>query len=336
MALEGPGWSSGNRSRRVIGQAAGPGWLATTAKIRFCSATSLAHSIRSRCPAACTASSRAGPCCLRRTPDDRQTASPRCAFRALGRRRRLRGSPDKCQTAPGASWSKVAVFCSCGPPRTVHNHGTALTRPDKVMDADVITIVIIIWCFLCAQIGGAIGEGRGNAGTGAMVGAILGPIGWLIAAVLPYARKCPACLGGVPERATVCKNCGRELPSIVGNADSAMCPACKGPVPDDARKRTHCGEDLGLGPKPGVEDQGDGDSSAATAEPLRRQGEASDNFVWLDDGANGPHTAEQIRTMFRRSLVTAKTPCCRNGDEKWRAVGDHREVFDDEGAPHQP
>jgi hypothetical protein len=82
------------------------------------------------------------------------------------------------------------------------------------MDSDGIIVGIVIWLFIGIMVGIAIGDGRGRAGEGAVLGALLGPIGWFIVAVLPYSytRKCPACFGGVPEGATVCKNCGRDLP----------------------------------------------------------------------------------------------------------------------------
>ena len=80
------------------------------------------------------------------------------------------------------------------------------------MDETGAVWAVVLWLVAGAAVGAVIGQAKGRADAGALAGALLGPIGWIIAALLDYPHKCPACLGGVPEGATVCKHCGRDLP----------------------------------------------------------------------------------------------------------------------------
>src|SRR5437660_8238121 len=66
---------------------------------------------------------------------------------------------------------------------------------------------------LSAVIGYLIGARRGIGTAGALMSAFLGPIGWLLAALLTgNLRKCPFCAESVKPDAVVCRYCGRELP----------------------------------------------------------------------------------------------------------------------------
>ena len=74
-----------------------------------------------------------------------------------------------------------------------------------------IIVVGLIWV-LSGIIGKYCGKPRGNGRAGFWFGFLLGPIGWIIAAVLPETgRKCPACKGVVKEGATRCCHCGEHL-----------------------------------------------------------------------------------------------------------------------------
>jgi hypothetical protein len=60
-------------------------------------------------------------------------------------------------------------------------------------------------------IGAALGARRGHTIAGAALG-LLGPIGWVIAAILPEAGpRCPNCGGVFVQGAAVCKCCGRDI-----------------------------------------------------------------------------------------------------------------------------
>src|ERR1017187_1721147 len=79
------------------------------------------------------------------------------------------------------------------------------------MEDEGVLLVLVAGCLISGAIGAAIGSNKGRGGEGFALGLFLGPIGWIIAALLDYPRKCPACQCGVPESATVCKGCGRDL-----------------------------------------------------------------------------------------------------------------------------
>jgi hypothetical protein len=78
-----------------------------------------------------------------------------------------------------------------------------------------VEILLIGWP-ICALVGYMIGKGKGRGGEGAVLGLLLGPIGWLIIAVAQTGegmRKCPFCAETVKSEAKVCRYCSRDLPS---------------------------------------------------------------------------------------------------------------------------
>ena len=72
--------------------------------------------------------------------------------------------------------------------------------------------LILFWLIIGPVIGFAIGRARGRPEFGVALGLLVGPIGWLLLVLAPDARrKCPMCLGPVPEAARKCRHCGSDL-----------------------------------------------------------------------------------------------------------------------------
>jgi hypothetical protein len=72
---------------------------------------------------------------------------------------------------------------------------------------------VILWCGVNAIIGYLIGKAKNEVGGAIVLSILLGPIGWLIAALRRgHLRKCPFCAEQVKPEATVCKHCGSKLP----------------------------------------------------------------------------------------------------------------------------
>ncbi|MCW1922271.1 hypothetical protein OKA05_06880 [Luteolibacter arcticus] len=77
---------------------------------------------------------------------------------------------------------------------------------------EYLLYILPIWCAM-SVIGYFIGHSRGAGGDGAILGFLLGPIGWLFALAIPDKRpKCPLCLGALPAVNVVrCLHCGGEI-----------------------------------------------------------------------------------------------------------------------------
>lgn len=80
-------------------------------------------------------------------------------------------------------------------------------------DDDLILISCFVFgWFVSSAIGYLIGRTRKREAFGLLMGFLLGPIGWLIVALLPkIGAKCPSCLGVVNDGATKCVHCGSSL-----------------------------------------------------------------------------------------------------------------------------
>jgi hypothetical protein len=83
-------------------------------------------------------------------------------------------------------------------------------------DFDIVQFFIdlFIWMIVCGLVGALIGRCRGRIVDGLGWGIILGPIGWLIVALLSDKRqKCSLCGGVINPGASRCCHCGGEIAS---------------------------------------------------------------------------------------------------------------------------
>src|SRR5262249_12199492 len=71
----------------------------------------------------------------------------------------------------------------------------------------------IFWAGVNSLVGYAIGKCKNDVTWYIILCILLGPIGWLIAAVSPgNLRNCPFCSEEIKPDAKVCRYCGRDLP----------------------------------------------------------------------------------------------------------------------------
>jgi uncharacterized membrane protein YeaQ/YmgE (transglycosylase-associated protein family) len=67
---------------------------------------------------------------------------------------------------------------------------------------------IVFWLFVNAIVGYLIGKQKKRIGSSITVSILLGPIGWLIAALTAgNFRKCPFCAEQVKPEEIICKHC---------------------------------------------------------------------------------------------------------------------------------
>jgi hypothetical protein len=84
-------------------------------------------------------------------------------------------------------------------------------------------MAFIIGFVICALVGALIGQCKGRPGSGVVWGGLLGPIGWLIVALLTDLRpQCGECGGIIVEGARKCMHCG----SVIERMIDVRCPIC--------------------------------------------------------------------------------------------------------------
>jgi hypothetical protein len=88
------------------------------------------------------------------------------------------------------------------------------------MNEDQMTLVCLVaWAITGALIGFLCGKARGQEAAGALLGALFGPLGWLVTFALADRRpKCAECGGVVIRNARRCRHCGAGLVVRLGPA----------------------------------------------------------------------------------------------------------------------
>ena len=108
--------------------------------------------------------------------------------------------------------------------------------------AGVIVVVVVFWIIVNGLIGSLIGNAKGRGSEGYWLGALFGPIGWIIVAVMEptpqvqgqrlaaiqsvlnppergASRTCPWCAETIKAAARVCRYCGRDVDPVVPPPD---------------------------------------------------------------------------------------------------------------------
>lgn len=114
---------------------------------------------------------------------------------------------------------------------------------------DYSGVLILFWLGIGAVVGGIIGGSRNNGAGGVVLGALFGPIGWILVFFMDNRAQCPACRGRVPDGAMRCQHCGFEPGKAVpaqtpGTSDKKKCPFCAELIQREAIKCRFCGSDL--------------------------------------------------------------------------------------------
>ena len=95
-------------------------------------------------------------------------------------------------------------------------------------DDSTLPIIVLFWILsvvLFGFIGCFIGQSKGAGGAGFVLGALLGPVGCVLAAFLEGNRiPCPFCAERVRPEAKVCPHCRNQLPVARGSGSQQAEP----------------------------------------------------------------------------------------------------------------
>jgi hypothetical protein len=97
------------------------------------------------------------------------------------------------------------------------------------------------WVLICGVIGSGIGGSKNRSGDGFLLGALLGPIGWIIVVLMPhhYTYHCPYCDEGIRRRAIRCPHCRSDLREpLRRDEEEEEPPRYPPPPPPPTRRRS--------------------------------------------------------------------------------------------------
>lgn len=77
------------------------------------------------------------------------------------------------------------------------------------MSGDKFAALLFALWLTSGLIGAIVGRQTARQGIGCLLGLILGPIGWILVAMLDT-RPCPMCGKRIKKAARVCPHCGRD------------------------------------------------------------------------------------------------------------------------------
>jgi hypothetical protein len=103
---------------------------------------------------------------------------------------------------------------------------------------------LLFWMVLSGIVGAVIGSSRKSTGAGFVFGALLGPLGWIIALFNDNRSKCPECKGRVPDGARKCLHCGSKI-ELVEVQTEVLPPPPENPIENYKKwKAEHPNEEL--------------------------------------------------------------------------------------------
>jgi len=184
-------------------------------------------------------------------------------------------------------------------------------------------VVVVAWILVGGLVGFLVGrQARGQEQVGAVLGAVFGPLGWLITLLLPDRRpRCFECGGVVVRGARSCLHCGRPIDQMF----DVRCPACGkwGQLRESlVTERVECPECHGVFQAAGADkvSRSGPPSRSGTKPPQLPAPPEGRVYLDLAGKVQGPFTSEQIEGFLQVGAATLDTPCCVEGSDQWQAL----------------
>jgi hypothetical protein len=161
-----------------------------------------------------------------------------------------------------------------------------------------LLIALIFYVIVFGVAGFVIGKPKGIAENGALLGALLGPIGLVITAFMGGNREnCRFCNELISPAASVCPHCQRDLRRWATNVAVTYPDVDSAPPPLPQ-----------IVPKP---------------PPPPQSPQTDSYFLYINDEVKGPFSVSQINALLQVASVTSKTKCCPQGTQEWNTIADY-------------